>query len=333
MPGGCADGWIGSVGESSAKRSRKSRSPSESSAGSTGRYSLAASGSRPKTAVPAVGPVADAGDSAEPRRRARARDAPTRKASGEPRPRSERGAAAAARPSREPEPERAPAHVDSRVPVGEERRESASRGSPPAAATISPTATVSRPTAVSASAVRVPGARQLARDRSLRNHSGARPMAVRRCGVGFDGRGRTVPEAGSTSSCRCSTRRRRIPAVLGGASRAATGRSSSTTARPTDPARSPPGSAPRSSTSRGAGFGAACFAGLDGGALRRSSASWTATARSTRASCRAVAEPVVAGAADLVLGSRDRRARRLAAARPDRQPGARADGPPPRRAG
>ena len=49
VPGGWAEGWIGSVGESSAKRSRKSRTPSESSAGSAGRYSLAASGSRPKT--------------------------------------------------------------------------------------------------------------------------------------------------------------------------------------------------------------------------------------------------------------------------------------------
>ena len=50
VPGGWAEGWIGRVGESSAKRSRNVPSPSESSAGSAGRYSLPPSGSGPKTA-------------------------------------------------------------------------------------------------------------------------------------------------------------------------------------------------------------------------------------------------------------------------------------------
>ena len=63
-----------------------------------------------------------------------------------------------------------------------------------------------------------------------------------------------------------------------------------------------------------------------GGHARRSSASWTATGRSIRASCRGCRRPVLDGDADLVLGARSPEPRRLAAARPGRQPpaGARA---------
>ena len=81
-------------------------------------------------------------------------------------------------------------------------------------------------------------------------------------------------------------------------------RSSSTTARPTARASSRRRSARGSWPSRVPGFGAACFAGLSAARRPTSSASWTATPRSTRASCRASPTRSRPATADLVLGAR-----------------------------
>ena len=114
----------------------------------------------------------------------------------------------------------------------------------------------------------------------------------------------------------CSTRPKRSRGSSNGC-RSVSGRSSSTTARPTAPGR-------RSRARRAVvdesepGFGAACYAGLVA-ARPRSSASWTATRRSTPASSRGSPTRSRGAAPTSSLGA-DRRTRGLAAARTARQP-------------
>ena len=102
--------------------------------------------------------------------------------------------------------------------------------------------------------------------------------------------------------------------------RPATGRSSSTTGRPTAPPAVAADSGRSSCTRARRGFGAACYAGLRRGDAPTSCASWTPTVRSTLPTCRWLSNPCSSGHADLVLAARLRRARRVAAARPAGQP-------------
>ena len=97
-------------------------------------------------------------------------------------------------------------------------------------------------------------------------------------------------------------RSRRDPARPARRSPPATGRSSSTTARPTAPPRSPRRSARASSTSRGAASGAPATPACSPPSTT-SCASWTATARSTVPTSPVVSDPVGGGLADLVLGA------------------------------
>ena len=68
--------------------------------------------------------------------------------------------------------------------------------------------------------------------------------------------------------------------------------------------RWPRRSAPRGRREPQPGFGAACFAGLCGGRAATSCASWTATRRSIRASCRGSPTRSPPAPRDLVLGAR-----------------------------
>ena len=118
----------------------------------------------------------------------------------------------------------------------------------------------------------------------------------------------------ATSSSPCSTSARRCRGCSA-ACPPATRRSSSTTARPTAPARWPRGSARSVVREPRRGFGAACWAGLrgrDGG--RRLLHGLRRVVRPARAAARRRARSRAARA-DLVLGARAARAGRLAGAR------------------
>ncbi len=241
-PGGWAEGWIGSDGANSAKRSRNSRVPRWCSAPSAGRYSLPASGSsrtpRPRRRSAAQRRQREAGGQAEPRDP----DAEERRRAGAAGERDrERGAAGK---QGQPGKAGAPSIAGSQL----RKNGGACVPSPtPAASAISPKATVTAATALSASAVRVPGARSDAAIPGTKPQRGTRfrPRKVASGNVDGVHQGPSIDVilpvldeaealpgvlAAMPAGYRAARRRQRLDA--------------------TAPARSRPGSAPGSSASR-----------------------------------------------------------------------------------